>query len=699
MPFLSFRRMAFLLTTLALVALSAIEQVPARASVQKSATGRPVTFAEDLAPIIFESCVPCHHEGGSAATSFSTYEAAKARARQLAAVTESRFMPPWKPDHGYGDFAGERRLTDQQIALFRDWVAGGMPEGDARLLAPAPTVPAGEWQLGPPDLILTMPRYRLRADGADMFRSFVMAVPLEASRYIRAWEFRPGNFRVVHHTTMQVDVTQASRRLHEKDGDKDAAAGYEGLIAPSARAPDGFFLDWAPGHRPAVAVEGTAWPLPAGSDLVMMLHLRPSGKEEDIQASIGLYFSQAPPAKLPVMLRLSRQHLDIPPGDRQYMVTASYTLPVDVDVYTVQPHAHYLGREMRGFARLPNQTITPLISIRDWDFNWQDVYHYTAPMYLPAGTTVVMDYTYDNSADNPRNPNSPPKRATYGQYTTDEMAELWFQVVPRSAADRRVLSASLRAGLLLEEINGHVMMLEANPADAVLHDDLALLYNETGDAAGAIREFSASFRLRPSSPPAAYNVGFALLTGGRQDEARSYFERALQLDSQYALAHYSLAADFERRGDRVQAVRHYREAVRLGASDAQIQFDAGVALARAMLHREAIAALRLALRHRPAWQQAEAALSWTLAVAPDSTRDERLEALRLAEELARSRATPDSAVLDILATALAANGQFDRAMVVGEEALRLAPDPSSAFADAIRRRLVLFRAHRSFRAG
>src|SRR5207249_9000332 len=234
--------------------------------------------------------------------------------------------------------------------------------------------------------------YTLRATGDDVYRNFVLPIATAETRYIRAWEFLPGA-RVVHHATMELDPTRSSRRLDEQDPEP----GFEGLIPHSAMSPDGFFLGWLPGHMPYVAPPGMAWPLQKGSDLVVMLHLRPSGKEERVQSKLGLYFSDAPPRLHPTLVRLTRQHMDIPPGERRYVVTDSFPLDVDVDVYTVQPHAHHLAREVKSFATLPDGTRKWLIYIRQWDFDWQGVFRYAQPEFLPAGSTITMEYTYDNS--------------------------------------------------------------------------------------------------------------------------------------------------------------------------------------------------------------------------------------------------------------------------------------------------------------
>ena len=207
-------------------------------------------------------------------------------------------MPPWQPEPGHGDFGGSRRLSDSEIQLFRTWAQQGAPEGDPRDL-PAPPQWPSEWELGPPgsgDHPAALPASRRRSRHVPERR--------RPGRFQRD-EVRPGvavpsgEPRVVHHATIQMDTTGLSRRLDARDD----SPGYEGVVALTARAPDGFFLDWAPGHRPATAVDGTAWPLDGASDLVVMLHLKPSGKPEPVQASLGLYFSETPPSRLPVMLQ------------------------------------------------------------------------------------------------------------------------------------------------------------------------------------------------------------------------------------------------------------------------------------------------------------------------------------------------------------------------------------------------------------
>ncbi len=554
-------------------------------------------------------------------------------------------MPPWQPEPGHGEFAGSRRLTESEIELFQEWARQGAVEGSA---ADAPPLPqwTSDWQLGEPDLVLTMPPYELRAGGPDMFRNVVIPAGFSGTKYVRAWEFRPGNARVVHHATMQMDTTGLSRRLDARDD----STGYEGVVALTARAPDGFFLDWAPGHRAATAVEGTAWPLDGSGDLVVMLHLRPSGKPEKVQASIGLYFSDAPPSRLPVMLRLTRQDLDISAGERRYQVTDSYTLPVEVAVHTVQPHAHYLGRRLQGSAQLPDGRVVPLIRIDDWNFDWQDVYHYREPVVLPAGTRVNMEYVYDNSADNPRNPNTPPRRVSYGQQTGDEMAELWFQVLARNDSERTQLVTDLRREVLLEEIKGRRTMLRADPSNVALRDDLLLMLTEAGSLTEAADEAARSLALQPASAAAHYNLGTALMAVGRMEQAKGSFEKAVAIAPDHVMALYSLALVTDV-SDRARAIQHLRRVLQL----------------------------------RPGWAAAESSLAWHLAHGNAAERAEALTLARAAVDRTRGR---DLSALDVLATAHAASSQFaDAAATIRQAIASLPPGADDEQARNLRSRL------------
>ncbi|HMJ82825.1 MAG TPA: cytochrome c, partial [Vicinamibacterales bacterium] len=271
-----------------------------------AAADPPIVFSKDIAPILYRHCAACHRPNGPAPFSLITYDDARTRAAQIATATARRYMPPWKPQPGYGDFVGERRLSDTEIVSLRRWATSGRLEGDLKDLPSPPRFSSG-WSLGEPDLVVSLPEYQLRAGGPDVFRNFVVPVPASATRYVGALEFRPGS-RAVHHANIRVDPTPASRRLD----DDDPVPGYEGVILRSADYPDGHFLGWTPGQLPSPGPNALAWRLEAGVDFVVQLHLQPTGKQERIVPSIGLYFAKDAPVRTPAILRLGRQNLEIP---------------------------------------------------------------------------------------------------------------------------------------------------------------------------------------------------------------------------------------------------------------------------------------------------------------------------------------------------------------------------------------------------
>ena len=535
------------------VALAASSLAAAAASAQTP------TFSRDIAPIVYEACAGCHREGGPGPFSLVTYDQARRRATQMAAVTRSRFMPPWKVEPDAGHFVGQRRLTGAEIARIAEWAGAGAPEGNPRDLPPRPRWPDG-WLLGTPDLVVTLPEpFVLPAESADVFRIFAVRIPTAARRYVRGIEFQPGNARVVHHANMRIDRTAATRSLDAAD----PLPGYDGLMPRSAEYPEGHFLGWTPGQVAPLVPPDLAWPLEPGSDLVVQLHMQPSGAVESVRPSVAFFFSDQPPARTPTILRLGSQGIDIPPGERAHVIRDSYTLPVDVDVLAVQPHAHYRAREITGTATLPDGRTQTMMLIRDWDFRWQHVYREVEPIPLPKGTVLSMAYTYDNSVYNPRNPELPPARVFWGQRSKDEMGDLWFQLLARSDRDRAALVQDVQQKMTGEDVIGLETMLKVTPDDAELHDDAAVLYLGLGRAADAVRHFGESVRLRPQAASAHYNLGTALAVAGRLDEAAAAYQRALAIDPVYARARANLGAVRLQQGRVADAVATLEEAVGL----------------------------------------------------------------------------------------------------------------------------------------
>ena len=516
----------------------------------RSLATEPVTYARDVAPVVFRRCAPCHRPGESAPFPLLTYDDVRRRARLIAEITERRVMPPWLPKPGFGVFAGERRLSDHEIALLRQWYEQGAPEGDPTHLPAAPTVADG-WQLGQPDLVVTLPvRYQLRADGPEVWRNFVMPVPVSSPRFVQAVELRPGSARFVHHALMGLDRTQSSERRDARD----AEPGFDGMELGDALPPEGHLLGLTPGMAPVPRVEGSAWRVEPGDDLVVQLHMMPSGKVESVQPQVGLHFAAAPPKGPPMfLLRLDADHqLDIPAGVRDFVATDRFVLPVDVEVLAVYPHAHFLARTMDARAKLPDGSERPVIRIDAWDFKLQDVYRYAEPFPLPKGTTIFFRFTYDNSAENPRNPSRPPKRVVAGMGSSDEMAHLQLQVRPRRAED----IATLRAAFYLE-------LARKTPGDPWVHYELANLHRDMGRRSDAVHEYRVALDLDSRHAAAHTNLGVMLQEEGQLQDAVTHYRDALRAEPDFVSAHFNLANALRATGQIGDAVRHYREAVRL----------------------------------------------------------------------------------------------------------------------------------------
>ena len=651
-----------------------------------------LTFTKDIAPIVWTRCAPCHRPGEIGPFSLITYDDVRRHAAQIGVVTSRRIMPPWKPVAGKGEFQSERRLTDRELAALQDWIAGGAPEGDATALPAIPNWADG-WQLGPPDLIVRMPEeYAVPADGSDVFRTFVIAIPVNRPRYVRAVEFHPGNARVVHHANLGVDRTRSSRQLDARDPEP----GYAGSMERDARYPEGQLLGWTPGQAPHPAPEGTQWRLEPGSDLVVQLHFQPTGKIERVGVSVGLFFTDTAPSRSPVGLRLGSETIDIPAGAAEYVIADRYQLPVDAEVLAVQPHAHNLARRMEATAELPDGTTRWLIAIDDWDFRWQDVYRYAAPLVLPKGTTLSMRYTYDNSADNPRNPHRPPARVVWGQNTSDEMGDLWIQAVPRDSVSQSILTADFRKKANAEDLAAYSKLLRSDPGNPLRHDAVADLYLDAGRLDEAIAEYGTSLRLNRESAPTQYNLGFALSARGRRDEAIAAFQEALRIDPDYAQAHNNLGALLQLRGQAEAALEHFRRAVALRPDNIDARGNFGQLLSIQGRVAEAADQFREALVLKDDHLPALAGLAWIRATAWDPDLRNAGEAVQLAERAAARRR--DVTVLDALAAAYASAGRYEEAITFAGMGLDLAVSAGQdAVAAQFRQRLELYRTRHPFR--
>lgn len=626
----------------ALLTLTACKQAAAPSPAHSPVPDRQVTFNEQIAPILFEHCASCHRpiDGSPPRTasndpkdplcvagapfSLLDYPSARAHAREIATATATRAMPPWLPEPDV-HFANERRLRDEQIALIQRWVEQGTPEGDASRRPTPPTWPDG-WQLGTPDLVVTMREpFTLPARGGDVFRSFVFPVPSTATRYVRAIEFRADNPKVLHHANVAVDPSRVARRLDRADPGPGFAAMPDDQVQN--------VYGWSPGRVPVLEAADTAWTLDEGSDLAVQLHMVPTGAAENVKPAIGLYFSPTPPTRTPIVIKLESKSIDIPAGESAYVIEDRYTLPADVDAISVYPHAHYLATEMKGVATLPDGTQRPLLSIRQWNIKWQDQYRFASPMFLPKGTTLSMRFVYDNSERNTNNPARPVHRVRWGPKSTDEMGALWIEVIPRLADDARTIESDQDARALRADIAGAEAAAHAQPADAAARNFLATKYLQAGRTADAIAQLNEALRLNPADAEAHSNLGSLLQAQGRGDDA----------------------------------ARHLREAVRLKPDDDRVRFNYGNLLLASGRPEEAMMEFRRAIAINP--ENAEAHFNLAMLLGPRNQLDEAIAHLTKVLEI--SPRSPDAH--RNLAVAFALRGRLDEAIQHDRAALRLQP--------------------------
>lgn len=378
------------------------------------------TFASDVAPILYSKCANCHHEGEVAPFTLTSYRDAKSKAHTIVAVAEQRFMPPWKAQ-SHGEFVNERTLTAQQIETIKSWVAAGAPAGDLSKAPPAPSFTKG-WRMGEPDFAgQPSAPYSVSADGPDDYRCFVIPTNYPDDRYVSGIEIRPGNSHIVHHVLVYVDTNKAARAIKSNDG----KPGYASFGGPGF-APTGSLGGWAPGLDPEILKPGLGFRLPKGADIVLQLHYHKDGKPETDLTKIGLKFSTVPVDKVIHSDNIGDEILKIPAGAKNYEVRSSVTIDKNVTLLDLIPHMHLLGHDMTVTANFPDGSKKILIDVDPYDYNWQTRYTYKQPIPIPAGTKLAMVAHYDNSADNPRNPNNPPKTVEYGEKTTDEMCFAFF---------------------------------------------------------------------------------------------------------------------------------------------------------------------------------------------------------------------------------------------------------------------------------
>lgn len=386
----------------------------------------PVTFNKEVLPILQKRCQDCHRPGEVAPFSMLNYKDARPWAKSIKAAVLSKKMPPWFADPSVGHFANDRSLSQSEIDTIVAWVDGGGLEGNAKD-APPPREFVQGWEMGKPDLVIKMPTaFPVPATGQLEYQYVILPTGLTEDKWVIAAEVRPGDRSVMHHVITQIREPGSTWMADKKPG--------EVFVPPRGAARggqlNGGLVGYVPGQviRPASEGPHRATLLKAGSDLVFQLHYTPNGKATTDQTEIGLIFAKEPPKEKLMGGNSALMRFAIPPGDPNYEMHAVSTVPYDCELVSMMPHAHLRGKSFEYSITRPDGTTEKVLSVPKYDFHWQLTYWLETPIHLPKGTKVELTGVYDNSPNNPNNPD-PAKEVHWGEQTTEEMMMGYFSVV------------------------------------------------------------------------------------------------------------------------------------------------------------------------------------------------------------------------------------------------------------------------------
>jgi mono/diheme cytochrome c family protein len=400
-------------------------------------TTTAATFNKDVLPVFQKNCQSCHRPGEIGPMSLLDYQSARPWAKAIKTAVLSRKMPPWFADPQYGHFSNDRRLTEGQIKTIADWVDAGAPEGDAKD-KPAPLKWRDGWNIQP-DVVLQMPRpFTVPAKGTLQYAYIVIPTGFAKDTWVTAGEIRPGARAVVHHMSAIVRPPGAAwlkdakpgepyiPQANSREGQPDSNDPQAGLID----ADDEFLCGYAPGMQPQrFDIDHSAKLIPAGSDIVLQVHYTTNGKTAvQDQTRIGLTLAKEPPPKRFYSVTAQNWHWEIPPGDPNYEAHARLTFGEPAELVFLQPHMHVRGKDMTIRLLYPTGESETLLSVPHYSFNWQIIYYLAKPLQVPMGTRVEVTAHWDNSPNNPSNPD-PSKTITWGNQSWDEMLSVPMGVV------------------------------------------------------------------------------------------------------------------------------------------------------------------------------------------------------------------------------------------------------------------------------
>jgi len=396
----------------------------------------PVTFHKQVEPLLQKHCQNCHRPGEPAPMSLLDYKSARPWAKSMKAAVIQKKMPPWFPDAHYGKFKDNRSLSNDEINTLVAWADAGAPEGDPKD-APKPLTFTEGWLMGKPDVIIEMPKaFHVPATGKIPYQYIAVPTNFTEDRWVAQAEIRPGNRAVVHHVQALAVPNNFKGRLGEsKLGEfLDADAIDQRTIARTEAALAGktavnefdsgltsdYIQGYTPGAVPLDLKPGEAKLVKAGSVILFQLHYTATGKEAEDQSRVGLIFAKEPPKQRIHTVNVQNFAFTIPPETDNYPIKARARLKQDITIVSLRPHMHFRGKDFEYRATYPTGESEILLRIPKWDFNWQMSYTLETPKMLPKGTILEVLGHFDNTSNNPYNPD-PKALVVYGEQTWNEM--------------------------------------------------------------------------------------------------------------------------------------------------------------------------------------------------------------------------------------------------------------------------------------
>ena len=391
------------------------------------------TFSRDIAPILQKNCVGCHRAGEAAPMSLQTYKQARPFAAAIREAVTLRKMPPWYADSHYGTFANDRSLSQGDIDTLVAWAKNGAPEGNPKDL-PAPPEFVEGWGIGKPDMVLEMPAsFDVPATGVVDYQYVLVPGKFTEDTWVQMSEVRPGDRSVLHHVIAFVRP-RGSKWL------EGIQPGIPFVPKDGERGNGQFLVGYAPGMPAEILPEGRAKLIRAGSDIVFQMHYTPNGKATTDRSKIGLVFAKGPVKERIFTLAVTTEDFAIPPGESNYKVQSDFEFGADAKVVEMMPHMHLRGKDFEFEAIYPTGERQILLRVPHYSFSWQLTYYPKSDIVMPKGTILRCTAHYDNSANNPYNPD-PTKLVKYGDQSWDEMMFGFFDVAIAKDMNVRELSA------------------------------------------------------------------------------------------------------------------------------------------------------------------------------------------------------------------------------------------------------------------